>query len=106
MLLLLIDYLFLYLQGGDEEKFKLVVEANSVLSDPRKRERYDNGDDEDGGMDGGMGGMGGVDLSELFAQFHGGGGGFPGASFGGGGFGGGGFGGGYGGGGRGFSGYR
>ncbi|THH14585.1 hypothetical protein EUX98_g9592 [Antrodiella citrinella] len=75
-------------KGGDEEKFKLVVEANSVLSDPRRRERYDNGDDEEGGGDG----MAGMDLSELFAQFHGGG--FPGGGggFGGGpGFGGGGF---------------
>ncbi|KAH8091743.1 hypothetical protein BXZ70DRAFT_953084 [Cristinia sonorae] len=83
-------------KGGDEEKFKLVVEANSVLSDPRRRERYDNGDDEDG-MGDGMGGMAGMDLSELFAQFHGGG-------FGGGGFGGGGFGPGYGG--RSYSGFR
>lgn len=51
-----------------------------MLSDPRRRERYDNGEDEDGATDG-MGGMGGMpmDLSELFAQFHGsgfGGGGF------------------------------
>jgi DnaJ family protein C protein 7 len=64
-------------QGGDEEKFKLVVEANAVLSDPQRRDRYDMGEDEDGMNDssGGMGGMGGMDLSELFAQFHGGGGG-------------------------------
>ncbi|KAF7317724.1 hypothetical protein MKEN_00860200 [Mycena kentingensis (nom. inval.)] len=66
-------------KGGDEEKFKLVVEANAVLSDPQKRDRYDNGDDDDDAM-GGMGGMHGMDLSELFAQFNGGGG------FGGGGF--------------------
>jgi len=58
-------------KGGDEEKFKLVVEANTVLSDPRRRERYDLGEDEDGQGDGsGMGPMGGMDLSELFAQFH------------------------------------
>ncbi|KAJ7113663.1 hypothetical protein C8R43DRAFT_1039629 [Mycena crocata] len=83
-------------KGGDEEKFKLVVEANAVLSDPQRRERYDMGEDEDGMSDGsGMGGMNGMDLSELFAQFHGGGGGFGGGGFpgGGGGFGGGGFGG-------------
>ncbi|KAH9947725.1 protein prenylyltransferase [Amylocystis lapponica] len=73
-------------KGGDEEKFKLVVEAHSVLSDPQRRERYDLGDDEDGsssGMDGmgGMGGMHPMDLHELFAQFHGGGGFGPGAGF-------------------------
>ncbi|KAJ6469745.1 hypothetical protein C8R47DRAFT_766780 [Mycena vitilis] len=75
-------------KGGDEEKFKLVVEANAVLSDPQRRERYDMGEDEDGMSDSsGMGGMNGMDLSELFSQFNGGGGG----GFGGGGFGGGGF---------------
>ncbi|KAF9465650.1 hypothetical protein BDZ94DRAFT_1296411 [Collybia nuda] len=71
-------------KGGDEEKFKLVVEANAVLSDPQRRERYDMGEDEDGmnGASSGMGGMGGMsqaDLASLFAQFHGGsGGGFGG----------------------------
>ncbi|KAF8336009.1 hypothetical protein F5887DRAFT_988267 [Amanita rubescens] len=63
-------------KGGDEEKFKLVVEANAVLSDPDRRARYDMGEDEDGlneGFSGGMGGMHSmnVDLSEIFAQFHG-----------------------------------
>ncbi|KAJ6485844.1 protein prenylyltransferase [Mycena sanguinolenta] len=80
-------------KGGDEEKFKLVVEANAVLSDPQRRERYDMGEDEDGMSDSsGMGGMHGMDLSELFAQFNGGGGSFGGfrGGFGGGGFGGGG----------------
>ncbi|TFL02283.1 hypothetical protein BDV98DRAFT_58122 [Pterulicium gracile] len=85
-------------KGGDEEKFKLVVEAHAVLSDPQRRQRYDLGEDEDGlndggGMGGGFGGPG-MDLSELFAQFHAAGGG----PFGGGGMGGGGFGGGMGGG--------
>ncbi|KAL6297874.1 protein prenylyltransferase [Sparassis latifolia] len=70
-------------KGGDEEKFKLVVEAHSVLSDPRRRERYDMGEDEDGGNNGmgGMGGMHPMDLSELFAQFHAQSGGFTGGGF-------------------------
>ncbi|PPQ76436.1 hypothetical protein CVT24_013314 [Panaeolus cyanescens] len=83
-------------KGGDEEKFKLVVEAHAVLSDPQRRERYDMGEDEDGMNDGGMGGMGGfgggmsaMDLEEIFAQFGGGGPRFGGGHFGGGGFGGG-----------------
>lgn len=91
-------------KGGDEEKFKLVVEANNVLSDPRSRQRYDLGEDDEPGMGmGGMGGMGGMDFSDLFAHLHSqGGGGFGGgfggggSSFGGAGFGGGGGGGGYG----------
>ena len=86
-------------KGGDEEKFKLVVEANAVLSDSRRRERYDLGEDEDGMNDGGGGGMGGhqftgmrpADLEELFSafghgpQFSGGFGGPFGTPFGGGG---------------------
>ncbi|EGO22521.1 hypothetical protein SERLADRAFT_440542 [Serpula lacrymans var. lacrymans S7.9] len=63
-------------KGGDEEKFKLVVEANAVLSDPQRRQRYDMGEDEDGQNDSGMGGMGGMnpmDFAEVFAQMHGGG---------------------------------
>jgi DnaJ family protein C protein 7 len=60
-------------QGGDEEKFKLVAESWAVLSDPQRRQRYDLGE-EDGQSSGMGGGMDGMDLSELFAQFHGGGG--------------------------------
>jgi DnaJ family protein C protein 7 len=71
-------------QGGDEEKFKLVVEAHAVLSDPQRRARYDMGEDEDGMNGGGPGGgfpggfgPGGfgqnVDLTDLFGQFHSGG---------------------------------
>lgn len=65
-------------KGGDEEQFKLVVEAHTVLSDPARRQRYDNGDDEDGmsdphaGFDGGFGPN--IDLAQLFAHMHGGGG--------------------------------
>lgn len=61
-------------KGGDEEKFKLVSEAFSVLSDPQRRHRYDMGeeDSEFGGGSGGMGGMNSQDIAELFAQFGGG----------------------------------
>jgi DnaJ family protein C protein 7 len=52
------------------KKFKEIVEANDILGNPEKRQRYDMG-----GFDlGGMGGMGGG----RFHSFHmGGGGGFP-----------------------------
>ncbi|KAK2467691.1 hypothetical protein APHAL10511_000285 [Amanita phalloides] len=71
-------------KGGDEEKFKLVAEAHAVLSDPNRRARYDMGDDEDGQNEGFPSGTGAmhVDLSELFAQFHGAGT-FGGTNFGG-----------------------
>jgi DnaJ family protein C protein 7 len=61
-------------KGGDEEKFKLVAEAFSVLSDPQRRQRYDLGeeDSEYGGGSGGMGGMNPQDFADLFAQFGGG----------------------------------
>jgi len=65
-----------------EEKFKEVVEAYSVLTDPNKKAKYDRGEDLEGTD------FSGVDLSELFRN-----GGFPfgGGNFGGGGGGGGGF---------------
>ncbi|KAI9509137.1 hypothetical protein F5148DRAFT_1275432 [Russula earlei] len=65
-------------KGGDEEKFKLVVEAHAVLSDPRRRERYDLGEDEDGMTDSShmRGGMP-PDLASMFTHFSAGpGGGF------------------------------
>jgi DnaJ family protein C protein 7 len=53
-----------------------------MLSDPRRRRRYDLGEDEDGmnggGGQSGMGGMGGfggmspMDMEEIFAPFGGG----------------------------------
>jgi DnaJ family protein A protein 2 len=59
-----------------EEKFKEISHAYEILSDPQKRQVYDQYGEA--GLEGGAGGGGGMAAEDLFAQFFGGGSGFGG----------------------------
>jgi DnaJ family protein C protein 7 len=56
----------------EKKKFNLIIEAHTVLSDSRRRQRYDMGEDEDGMSEAGIG-PGGMNFAGLLAQSHGGG---------------------------------
>jgi len=62
-----------------EKDFKEVSEAHDILSDQRKRQRYDSGQD----MDDGGGGGGGHDMDDVVNMFFGGGRGGNSSGFGG-----------------------
>ncbi|GFO13168.1 Dnaj homolog subfamily c member 7-like, partial [Plakobranchus ocellatus] len=59
-------------QKEEEKKFKELGEAYSILSDAKKKARYDNGQDLDEAE--GFGGFDNVDPNQIFQAFFGGGG--------------------------------
>ena len=68
-------------KGGDDTKFKEITNAYEILTDPDKRNQYDQlGDENYQNMNNGGGGgfPGGMNPHDLFAQMFGGMGGFPG----------------------------
>ncbi|WP_017258352.1 molecular chaperone DnaJ [Pedobacter arcticus] len=71
---------------GAEDKFKEAAEAYEILSNPEKKQRYDQFGHAgaQGGFGGGYGGGGGMNMEDIFSQFgdiFGGGGGSPFDSF-------------------------
>jgi len=51
-------------KGGDTEKFKEITKAHEILSDPQKKQLYDEGGLE--AVEGGGGGGGGADIFDIF----------------------------------------
>ena len=61
--------------GGDTSKFQTIEEAYRILSDPQKRQEYDNPQPQFNGMGGFPGGFsfnfgGGNPFDDIFGQFH------------------------------------
>jgi len=74
-------------QDEASTRFREIAEAYGVLSDPKKKQKYDSGqmdyDGDQGDCSGFHGGGGGVDPNDIFKMFFGGGGGMGGGSMGG-----------------------
>jgi curved DNA-binding protein len=56
-------------KGGNKEKFQQIQEAYSVLSDPNKKQQYDNPSPQ--GFSGGVSFNENVDINDLFSQIFG-----------------------------------